>query len=74
MRRGAARQSQRRCPAPTWSSSRCIQVIFAGLTPEFSDILDRAGIKRSPGRLAYAPDVDTAIAMANVHAAGIGRA
>ncbi|MBX3154360.1 MAG: C4-dicarboxylic acid transporter DauA [Deltaproteobacteria bacterium] len=46
-----------------------VKVIFAGLTSEVHDILDRAGIKRSPGRLAYAPDVDTAISMAIVHAA-----
>ena len=48
-----------------------IMVIFAGLTPEVQEILDRAGIKRDPGRLAYAPDVETAISMAIVHAARI---
>jgi anti-anti-sigma regulatory factor len=48
-----------------------IKVIFAGLTPEVADLLDRAGIKRAPGRLAYAPDVETAISMAIVHAARI---
>jgi SulP family sulfate permease len=46
-----------------------IKVIFAGLTPEVADLLDRAGIKRDPGRLAYAPDVETAISMAIVHGA-----
>lgn len=46
-----------------------IKVIFAGLSPEVSDLLERAGIKRQPGRLAYAPDVETAISMAIVHAA-----
>jgi SulP family sulfate permease len=46
-----------------------IKVIFAGLTPDVADLLDRAGIKRDPGRLAYAPDVETAISMAIVHAA-----
>ena len=46
-----------------------IKVIFAGLTPEVAEVLDRAGIKREPGRLAYAPDVETAISMAIVHAA-----
>ena len=50
-----------------------IKVIFAGLTPEVSELLERAGIKRDPGRLAYAPDVDTAISMAIVHAARLGR-
>ena len=46
-----------------------IKVIFAGLTPEVAELLERAGIKREPGRLAYAPDVETAISMAIVHAA-----
>jgi len=46
-----------------------INVIFAGLTPEVAELLDRAGIKRDPGRLAYAPDVETAVSMAIVHAA-----
>jgi SulP family sulfate permease len=46
-----------------------IKVIFAGLTPEVASLLDRAGIKRAPGRLAYAPDLETAISMAIVHAA-----
>jgi SulP family sulfate permease len=50
-----------------------IKVIFAGLTPEVADLLDRAGIKREPGRLAYAPDVETAISMAIVHAARLSR-
>lgn len=49
-----------------------VKVIFAGLAPEVSEILERAGIKRDPGRLAYAPDVETAISMAIVHAARIG--
>ncbi|MGN6108473.1 MAG: C4-dicarboxylic acid transporter DauA [Kofleriaceae bacterium] len=51
-----------------------IKVIFAGLTEEVHEILERAGIKRSPGRLAYAPDVETAISMAIVHAARIHKA
>lgn len=51
-----------------------VKVIFAGLAEEVSDILDRAGIKRVPGSLAYAPDVETAISMAIVHAARIGKA
>ncbi|HET7504816.1 MAG TPA: C4-dicarboxylic acid transporter DauA [Kofleriaceae bacterium] len=50
-----------------------IKVIFAGLTPEVAELLDRAGIRREPGRLAYAPDVETAISMAIVHAARLGR-
>jgi SulP family sulfate permease len=50
-----------------------IKVIFAGLTPDVSEILDRAGIKRESGKLAYAPDVETAISMAIVHAARVGK-
>jgi SulP family sulfate permease len=46
-----------------------IQVIFAGLRPEVVPILERAGIKRAPGAVAFAPDIDTAIKMASVHAA-----
>jgi SulP family sulfate permease len=46
-----------------------IKVIFAGLTPQVAELLERAGIKREPGRLAYAPDVETAISMAIVHGA-----
>jgi len=46
-----------------------IKVIFAGLTPDVAELLERAGIKRDPGRLAYAPDVETAISMAIVHGA-----
>ena len=50
-----------------------VQVIFAGLTPEVAELLDRAGIKRDPGRLAYAPDVETAISMSIVHGARLAR-
>ena len=34
-------------------------------------MLARAGIKREPGKLAYAPDLETAISMAIVHAARV---
>jgi SulP family sulfate permease len=51
-----------------------IKVIFAGLAPAVAEVLDRAGIKRQPGRLAYAPDVETAISMAIVHGARQTRA
>jgi sulfate permease, SulP family len=50
-----------------------IKVIFAGLTPEVAEMLERAGIKREPGRLAYAPDVETALSMAIVHGARLRR-
>lgn len=46
-----------------------MKVIFSGLAREVSEILDRAGIRRDPGKLAYAPDVETAISMASVGAA-----
>jgi SulP family sulfate permease len=42
------------------------QVILAALQPQPADLLERAGIRRVPGRLAFAPDVDTAISMALV--------
>jgi SulP family sulfate permease len=50
-----------------------VKVIFAGLNPEVAELFERAGIKRDPGKLAYAPDVDTAISMAIVHAARLNR-
>jgi SulP family sulfate permease len=50
-----------------------IKVIFSGVTGEVTGILDRAGIKRSAGKLAFAPDIETAISMAIVHAARTGR-
>jgi SulP family sulfate permease len=50
-----------------------VKVIFAGLSPTVSEKFDKAGIKREPGKIAYAPDVETAISMAMIHAARIGR-
>lgn len=50
-----------------------VKVIFAGLSSEVSSALDRAGIKRQVGRIAYAPDVDTAVSMAIIHTARITR-
>jgi sulfate permease, SulP family len=46
-----------------------VKVIFSGLTQDVSDMFERAGIKREPGKIAYAPDVETAISMAIVHGA-----
>jgi SulP family sulfate permease len=51
-----------------------IKVIFAGLSAEMSDLFARAGFKRELGKIAYAPDVETAVSMAIVHAARSGRA
>jgi hypothetical protein len=50
-----------------------IKIIFAGLSPDMSDLFARAGIKRELGKIAYAPDVETAVSMAIVHAARSGR-
>jgi SulP family sulfate permease len=49
-----------------------VKVIFAGVTLEVADIMKEAGIERIPGQLAYAPDVETAVSMAIVHAARSG--
>lgn len=46
-----------------------IYVIFSGLTGEVSEILEGAGLQQTVGRLAYAPNMETAISMAIVHAA-----
>ncbi len=35
--------------------------IFAGLTPDMHATFERAGIKRAPGQIAYAPDLEMAI-------------
>jgi sulfate permease, SulP family len=43
------------------------KTILCALQPEVAALLDRAGIKRIPGRLAFAPDIETAISMAIVH-------
>lgn len=45
------------------------KVIIAGLQRDPADLLARAGIKRVPGKLAFAPDVETALSMAIVHEA-----
>ncbi len=44
-------------------------VILAGLQAEVAELLERAGIRRVPGKLAIAPDVETAVSMAIVHSA-----
>jgi SulP family sulfate permease len=50
-----------------------IKVIFAGLAPDVTEMFSRAGIKRELGKIAYAPDVETAVSMAIVHAARVGK-
>ncbi len=49
-----------------------VKVIFAGVTLEVAEIMKEAGIERKPGQIAYAPDVETAVSMAIVHAARSG--
>ncbi len=43
------------------------KVIMAGARPQLTAMLDRAGIKREPGKIGFAPDVDAALSMALVH-------
>jgi SulP family sulfate permease len=43
------------------------KVILCGMQPAVIALFERAGIKRVPGRLAFAPDLDTALSMAIVH-------
>ncbi len=50
-----------------------IKVIFAGVTSDVHEILDRAGVKKRAGKIAYAPDVETAISMAIVHGARLNK-
>ena len=45
------------------------KVILSGIGAEPAALLERAGIKRIPGQLAFAPDLDTAVSMAIVHTA-----
>ncbi|HUQ04641.1 MAG TPA: C4-dicarboxylic acid transporter DauA [Kofleriaceae bacterium] len=45
------------------------KTILSGMQPAVAETFDRAGIKRIPGRLAFAPDVETAVSMAIVHEA-----
>src|SRR5262249_55532415 len=45
------------------------KVIIAGIQPEPAQVLAKAGVKRVPGRLAFAPDIETALSMAIVHEA-----
>jgi sulfate permease, SulP family len=44
------------------------KVILTGLKRQPAELIERAGIEREPGRLAFAPDVDTAVSIAIVHA------
>ena len=43
------------------------KIIFAGLADRPAGLLARAGIVRVPGRIAFAPDLDTALSMALLH-------
>jgi SulP family sulfate permease len=46
-----------------------IKVILAGMRKQPSEVVARAGIKREPGKLAIAPDLDSALSIAVLHAA-----
>jgi SulP family sulfate permease len=46
-----------------------IKVILAGLRKQPAEVVARAGIKRDPGKLAIAPDLDSAASIAVLHAA-----
>lgn len=43
------------------------KVILAGLKPQPAEVIARAGIVREPGKLAFAPDLDSAVSLAIVH-------
>ncbi len=44
------------------------KVVLAGVNAQPAELLARAKITRKPGQLAFAPDIDTALSMAIVHA------
>jgi len=43
------------------------KVILVGVNPQPARLLERADIRRDPGHLAFAPDVETALSMAILH-------
>jgi SulP family sulfate permease len=43
------------------------KIIFAGLADRPRELFERAGIVREPGRIGFAPDLDTALSMALMH-------
>jgi sulfate permease, SulP family len=45
------------------------KVILVGALPQPRGLLERAGLRRRPGQLAYAPDLETAVSMALLHQA-----
>jgi SulP family sulfate permease len=45
------------------------KVIFAGVAAHPARAMQRAGIIRKPGRVAFAPDIDTALSIAVLHGA-----
>jgi len=50
-----------------------VKTVLAGVNAQPAEVLERAGIRREPGVLAFAPDLDTALSMAIVHTARIRR-
>jgi sulfate permease, SulP family len=45
------------------------KVILCGVAAQPREVLARAGIQREKGRIAFAPDIETAVSMAIVHSA-----
>jgi sulfate permease, SulP family len=43
------------------------KVVLTGMNAMVKEMIDRAGIVREPGRLAFAPDLETALSIAIVH-------
>ena len=44
------------------------KVVLSGVNPQPAELLARAKMTRKPGQLAFAPDLDTALSMAILHA------
>jgi SulP family sulfate permease len=45
------------------------KVILTGVRPQVAGVLEKAEIRREPGKIAFAPDIDTALSLAIVHQA-----
>ncbi len=43
------------------------KVILAGMRPQVADVVGRSSLKREPGKLAIAPDLDAALSLALIH-------
>jgi SulP family sulfate permease len=45
------------------------KVILAAMKPQVSDVVARSSLKREPGKLAIAPDLEAALSLAVIHTA-----